>query len=679
MAYSLSQSYFGANLISDFNFINYPDPSNGFVRYQSQPDALAKGLYFIDPDTQAVTLGVDNKNTYNLSDGRPSLRLESKEQYNHGLFIGDFAHMPPSVCGLWPAFWMYGPDWPTSGEIDIIEGANQATKNIISGHSTSGCRIPDDPAAAGQPLLLNCESPGTTNNAGCNYLPPASDMHTYGDSFNAVGGGVYALEWTSEAISIWHWPRQSIPEDIVAKNPDPSGWGLPTALFGTSTCNVDTYFKDMSIVIQTNFCGDYAGNIWGQDGDTCNQRAPTCVEYVANNPTAFANAYWEVNYIDVYEQGLVANNTGPAEPTTTTTIKSTSTIYTTVPNPATIVTSITQNGTVLVSTTTVQSQPQSSVVLSTVVGPTATAPPSPSTDPLVPEREPATIGEYAYLGCFGSATGFQTFSPKASAADMTLENECFCADNLDPDTRATADRALCNSPCPGNNTELCGGTTTTNTNTSGSTAGIALATSPSRRLMHLHLHRRAAPATYLLTVYGRLAAEVPPNAPPLGDPEPHAPSTSTLVTTVTYTTVCATDAARLTPAEHSTTILVLECNKYCGDGQPAAVSVPMTTTVASCAGCGADGADRVTLTVPFLIFAVPVTASGTATGYWPTSGGGGGSATAAVTPPAGGGPTGGPTPSMVSVSAASASEVNFTWAVGLGVAIALVRFALMFF
>lgn len=33
MAYSLSQSYFGANLISDFNFINYADPSNGFVRY----------------------------------------------------------------------------------------------------------------------------------------------------------------------------------------------------------------------------------------------------------------------------------------------------------------------------------------------------------------------------------------------------------------------------------------------------------------------------------------------------------------------------------------------------------------------------------------------------------------------------------------------------------------------
>ncbi|KXH46651.1 mixed-linked glucanase [Colletotrichum salicis] len=697
MAYSLSQSYFGANLISDFNFINYADPSNGFVRYQSQPDALAKGLYFIDPDTQAVTLGVDNKNTFGLSDGRPSLRLESKRQYNHGLFIGDFAHMPPSVCGLWPAFWMYGPDWPISGEIDIIEGANQATKNIISGHSISGCRIPDSPAAAGQPLLLDCESPGTTNNAGCNYLPPASDTHTYGDAFNAVGGGVYALEWTSEAISIWHWPRQSIPDDIVAKNPDPSGWGLPSALFGTSTCDVDTYFKDMSIVIQTNFCGDYAANIWGKDGDTCNQRAPTCVEYVANNPTAFANAYWEVNYIDVYEQGLAANTTtSPSEPTTTTTIQSTSTIYTTVPNPATIVTSITHNGTVIVSTATVQSQ-VSSVVLSTVVGPTATAPPSPSTDPLVPEREPATIGEYAYLGCFGSGTGFQSFLLMASAADMTLgkcidlcrpgkyagvrESECFCADDLDPDTRATTDRALCNSPCPGNNTQLCGGTTTTSPSKKRDAAVLPPSFSSSnphrsRALMHLYLHRRAAPSTYLLTVYGRLTDEVPPNAPPLGDPEPHVPSTSTLVTTVIYTTVCATDAARLTPAEHCTTILVPGCDKYCGDGMPAAVSVPMTTTVASCAGCGADGADKVTLTVPFFVVALPGTGAGTATGYWPTGAGGGSVTGAAATPPA----TGRPTPSMVSVSAAaSMAEVNFGWAVGLGVAIAVVRFALMFF
>lgn len=79
------------------------DDKSGRNRYQSQPDALAKGLYSINPVTQAVTLGVDHTNIYGLGEGRPSVRLESKRQYNHGLFIGDFAHMPPSVCGLWPA------------------------------------------------------------------------------------------------------------------------------------------------------------------------------------------------------------------------------------------------------------------------------------------------------------------------------------------------------------------------------------------------------------------------------------------------------------------------------------------------------------------------------------------------------------------------------------------------
>ncbi|TDZ65127.1 Endo-1,3(4)-beta-glucanase [Colletotrichum trifolii] len=655
MAYSLSHSYFGANIISDFNFVNYPDPSNGFVRYQSQPDALAKGLYSIDPTTEAVTLGVDDTNIYALTEGRPSVRLESKRTYNHGLFIGDFAHMPPSVCGLWPAFWMYGPDWPAGGEIDIIEGANQVTTNILSGHTTAGCRLPDAPEANGQPVLRDCESPGANNNAGCNYLPSPSHQHTYGDSFNAVGGGVYALEWTADDIRIWHWPRQGIPADIVEKKPDPASWGLPIALFGTSTCEVDKYFKDMSIVIQTNFCGDYAANIWGQGDDTCNQRAPTCVEYVANNPSAFKNAYWEVNYIDVYEQG--PSNTTVPEPTTTTTIKTTSTVFTTVPNPATILTS-THNGTVLISTVTTQSAAAAA----------STAPPSPSTDPLVPDREPAVIGEYAFLGCFGSATGFRTFLPKTSAGDMTLQkcvdlctpgkyagvrqSECFCADDLDPDTRAEADRSLCDIPCPGNSTQLCGGT-------------VNVSPAPSRLM---HLHRRAAPANYLLTIYGRTTDETPPPAPPLGDPEPHVPSTTTVVTTVTYTTVID---AGLIPTEFATTILVPACSKYCagGNGLPMAVSVPMTTTVAPCSACGPHGENEVTLTVPLQLAAAPATPA--ATGYWPTGG------PIITAPPAGGVGGAAPSPGPPVVSVNSAAGLRLGWSACV-VVVAVFRFVLMF-
>jgi beta-glucanase (GH16 family) len=39
--------------------------------------------------------------------GRKSIRLESKQRYNEGLFVVSLAHAPVS-CGAWPAFWMFG-------------------------------------------------------------------------------------------------------------------------------------------------------------------------------------------------------------------------------------------------------------------------------------------------------------------------------------------------------------------------------------------------------------------------------------------------------------------------------------------------------------------------------------------------------------------------------------------
>ena len=44
------------------------------------------------------------------------MRLESKTLFNGGVFLADVAHMPTG-CGTWPAWWTYGPNWPTNGEI----------------------------------------------------------------------------------------------------------------------------------------------------------------------------------------------------------------------------------------------------------------------------------------------------------------------------------------------------------------------------------------------------------------------------------------------------------------------------------------------------------------------------------------------------------------------------------
>jgi hypothetical protein len=50
-------------------------------------------------------------------------------------------------------------------------------------------------------------------------------------------------------IKIWHFPRTAIPSDITNKQPDPSSWGQPEALFGGSTCDVDQFFNNMNIVL----------------------------------------------------------------------------------------------------------------------------------------------------------------------------------------------------------------------------------------------------------------------------------------------------------------------------------------------------------------------------------------------------------------------------------------------
>ena len=55
----------------------------------------------------------------------------------------------------------------------------------------------------------------------------------------------------------------------------------------------------MQILFDTTFCGDWAGKAWKQS--ECAAKAPTCEEYVANNPEAFEDAYWLVNSVKVFE------------------------------------------------------------------------------------------------------------------------------------------------------------------------------------------------------------------------------------------------------------------------------------------------------------------------------------------------------------------------------------------
>ena len=230
----------------------------------------------------AVTWGVDHSNTAS-GRGRNSVRLTSKASYTHGLVVLDVAHMPGSICGTWPAFWMTGPNWPNSGEIDIIEQVNTASENKMTMHTSAGCSMAGNSCQGSQGCDLDAGGPAS-----------------FGTPLNNANGGHYAMEWTSDHINVWFFPRGEEPGDISASAPNPSGWGSPTANFqGGSGCDIDDHFQNNQIVFDTTFCGDWAGNVWPQDS-TCSALAPTCTQYVQNNPNAFSESYWAINSLKVY-------------------------------------------------------------------------------------------------------------------------------------------------------------------------------------------------------------------------------------------------------------------------------------------------------------------------------------------------------------------------------------------
>ena len=201
-----------------------------------------------------------------------------------------------------------GPNWPNDGEIDIIEEVNSATTNAMTLHTGPGCTISSTGTFSGTIATSNCDinAAGQAANAGCSI--DTSNTQSFGAGFNAVGGGVYATQWTSEAINIWFFPRSAIPSDITSGNPDPSGWGLATAGF-SGGCNIGSTFQSQQIVFDTTFCGDWAGNVWSSD-PVCSSKASTCQAFVQNNPSAFQDAYWSVNSLKVYQDnGATAQTT----------------------------------------------------------------------------------------------------------------------------------------------------------------------------------------------------------------------------------------------------------------------------------------------------------------------------------------------------------------------------------
>ncbi|PGH04610.1 endo-1,3(4)-beta-glucanase [Blastomyces parvus] len=298
-AYTLIDDYTARNFLQTFEFFSSDDPTHGYVNYLDQANAISQGL--ASTANNVIYMGVDSTNVAS-GRGRSSVRVTSKKAYDKGLIIIDLEHMPGGICGTWPAFWTFGPNWPESGEIDIIEGVHEQAGNLMAMHTTSGCSIKPG-KFTGSIQYPNChvDAPGQPRNSGCSIT--SSDRTSYGAGFNANGGGVYATEITASAVTVWFFPRSAIPADIRAGTPNPGSWPTPMARF-QGACDIAAHIKQQKIVFDTTFCGDWAGSVWSTS--SCAGKAPTCREFVQYNPAAFKEAFWRVNYVRVFDNRAAA-------------------------------------------------------------------------------------------------------------------------------------------------------------------------------------------------------------------------------------------------------------------------------------------------------------------------------------------------------------------------------------
>ncbi|KAF9028285.1 hypothetical protein BDZ89DRAFT_986855 [Hymenopellis radicata] len=293
----------GSSIFDFFSFETGASDNSGYANYVDRDS----GLVYTDGNGYAV-VAIDSTEYVSL---RNSVRMVSNTAFNVGsLIIIDVQEMP-AVCGAWPAIWLNGGcTWPDCGEIDILEGVNLYTQNIVSVHTNDGCSlVQSDVSSLTSAVLkttdtLSCNANADSTSCGFNL----DSQTSYGQPFNSASGGTYAVSITSDAILFYFWNEGSVPSDIASNTPTPSGWGNAQVTISNAACDISSHFSDLSLIINTNLGGTFAEGVWSTTG---NGQSTSCAdstgyssayEYVTNVGSAFAGAKFTIRSIATYSQ-----------------------------------------------------------------------------------------------------------------------------------------------------------------------------------------------------------------------------------------------------------------------------------------------------------------------------------------------------------------------------------------
>lgn len=169
--------------------------------YRPEQLVLDNGILTINIEREAVIGNTAPGDTTQKEFEYVSGRLETNMQFGPSNNEGENAYRimarikMPNGNGMWPAFWTVGDDWPTNGEIDIIEArGNEPMKfatNIFYG------------TTVGVPLTQNDENTITEYDLDVDIT---ADFHTYeliwrADSLEILFDGELLKRYTADSAN----------------------------------------------------------------------------------------------------------------------------------------------------------------------------------------------------------------------------------------------------------------------------------------------------------------------------------------------------------------------------------------------------------------------------------------------------------------------------------------------
>jgi hypothetical protein len=309
-----------------WSYFTGPDPTGGQVNYLSRAEAQKKGLAFVGCNNKAG-LRVDSWTS--LAHGAPrdscvvSLKLaevptnlmpSSFPITAFVLFPGRHSTMVSllptlTVCHSVVLYGLLFGWWAPTGPIMERSTLSRVSitnrrlviffpfhRHFISGFrnqytfhagANKKCSIPNQApiidggqAFTGTVMNTDCRS-SASSNTGCAFLDTCTT--SFGQGFANVGGGVFALLRNSDGFKIWHFERQSIPDDVYFGDPDPDSWPAPKAFLSADGCAVDSLFSPQSLILDITVCGGWASGDYPNSGcpGTCAQQVTTGSNYLS--------------------------------------------------------------------------------------------------------------------------------------------------------------------------------------------------------------------------------------------------------------------------------------------------------------------------------------------------------------------------------------------------------------